>query len=160
NSKSFILAAQRMAKQHNLVANVPESGAQTTRRQLSLPKSLQHSSVEFQLADALDLREFATAGFQVISAINLIDRLPRPRQFLAQVSRLLAGGGQLILASPFTWLEQFTPSREWLSIKQVQSFLLPEFRLARQGELPFLIREHRRKYQLVVSLVFTFVRRP
>jgi hypothetical protein len=38
--------------------------------------------------------------------------------------------------------------------------LRPHFRLARRGDLPFLIREHRRKYQLVVAEVFTFVRRP
>jgi hypothetical protein len=38
--------------------------------------------------------------------------------------------------------------------------LLPDYRLVRQGELPFVIREHRRKYQLVVSQVFTFIREP
>jgi hypothetical protein len=41
----------------------------------------------------------------------------------------------------------------------VQSLLRPHFRLARHGDLPFLIREHRRKYQLVVAEVFTFIRR-
>ena len=95
----------------------------------------------------------------MVSAINLIDRLPRPRQFLRQLARLLAPGGQLLIASPFTWLEEFTPSGEWLTSEEVPRLLHPDFRLARHGDLPFVIREHRRKYQLVVAEVFTFVRR-
>jgi hypothetical protein len=75
------------------------------------------------------------------------------------LGRLLAPGGQLVIASPFTWLEEFTPSREWFTSEQVPRLLGPDFRLARHGDLPFVIREHRRKYQLVVAEIFTFVRR-
>jgi SAM-dependent methyltransferase len=158
NSRSFIQSAQRMAKGHSLTAKLLVSGARFTRRKLTLTKVLRRASVEFHVGDALNLRPFAGRGFQVVSAINLIDRLPRPRQFLQQLPRLVAQGGQLLLASPFTWLDQFTSSKRWLTSEQVQSLLRPDFRLVRHGELPFLIREHRRKYQLVVSEVCTFIR--
>jgi SAM-dependent methyltransferase len=159
NSKSFIQAARRMARQHSLAARVQESGAQFSSRPLALPKALRRCRVEFQVGDALDLAAFPNQAIQVVSAINLIDRLPHPRRFLLQLPRLLAPGGQLLIASPFTWLEEHTPVEEWLSSAQVRSLLRPFFRLARHGDVPFVIREHRRKYQLGVAEVFTFVRR-
>ncbi len=159
NSKAFIQAARGMAKNQWRTVPVHESGAQLGLRRLALPKALRRCQVEFQVGDALDLAALPDQAFQVVSAINLIDRLPRPREFLGQLPRLLAPGGQLLIASPFTWLEEYTPRREWLSNEQVRSLLRPHLRLARHGDLPFLIREHRRKYQLVVAEVFTFVRR-
>ena len=159
NSKAFIQAARRMAKRHSLTVRVQESGAQFGSRRLVLPSALRRCRAEFQIGDALDLAALPSGAFQVVSAINLIDRLPRPRQFLRQLSRLLAPGGQLLIASPFTWLDEYTPPKEWLSSEQVRLLLRPCFRLARHGDLPFLIREHRRKYQLVVAEVLTFVRR-
>jgi SAM-dependent methyltransferase len=159
NSKAFIRAARRMATRHSLTVRVLESGAQFGERRLVLSRALRRCHLRFEVGDALDLAWPPDQGFEVISAINLIDRLPRPRDFLRQLPRLLVPGGQLLIASPFTWLEDYTPVREWLSREQVQSLLRPWFRLARHGDLPFLIREHRRKYQLVVAEVMTFIRR-
>jgi ubiquinone/menaquinone biosynthesis C-methylase UbiE len=159
NSSSFIKAARRVASQQRAAATVQESGKNFTKYRLVLPKVPRVSLVEFQHGDALNLSEFADRNFEIVSAINLIDRLPRPGEFLRQLPRLVKAGGQLLLASPFTWLGQFTPRKEWLTSEQVHSQLRRDFRLARHGELPFLIREHRRKYQLVVTEVFTFLRR-
>ncbi len=159
NSKAFIQAARRMARRQSLTVRVQESGAQFSTRRLVLPGALRRCRVQFEVGDALDLARLPGGAFQVVAAINLIDRLPRPREFLQRVSRLLAPGGQLLIASPFTWLEEYTPAREWLSPQQVQSLLRPWFRPAKHGDLPFLIREHRRKYQLVVAEAITFVRR-
>ena len=159
NAKALVQAAQGMAKRHEVTVPVQESGTEFSSRRLVLPNALRHCRVEFQVGDALDLAALPGHAFQVVSAINLIDRLPRPRQFLNQLPRLLAPGGQLLIASPFTWLDEFTPSEEWLSSEQVRLLLHPDFRLVRHGDLPFVIREHRRKYQLVVAEVFTFVRR-
>jgi ubiquinone/menaquinone biosynthesis C-methylase UbiE len=126
---------------------------------LVLPAALGRGHVEFQVGDAMDLAALSSQAFQVVSAINLIDRLPSPRQCLRQLARMIAPGGQLLLASPFSWLEQYNRPSEWLTSEQVRSLLRPDFRLARHGDLPFVIREHRRKYELVVAEVFTFVRR-
>jgi SAM-dependent methyltransferase len=158
NSRAFIRAAQQMSRRHSLRFPLKESGTQFTPCTVHLPPVLQRSRVRFELGDALDLTKFPDEAFQVISAVNLIDRLPRPEQFLLAIPRLLAPGGQLILASPLTWMEEYTPCGEWLSNQQVLKLLQPYFQLERHGDLPFLIREHRRKYQLVVSEVWTFRR--
>ncbi len=159
-SKAFIKTARQMVKRHSLQMYVHETGSEFSVRRLVLPKALQRSRVEFKVGDAMNLSSFRDQAFQVVSAINLIDRLPRPRQFLQQVARLVAPGGLLLLASPLTWLEQYTAPREWLTRQQVEALLRPYFRPSRDGNLPFLIREHRRKYQLVVAKVWTFIRRP
>jgi hypothetical protein len=41
----------------------------------------------------------------------------------------------------------------------LRRILSPHFKLARRQDLPFLIREHARKYQLGVSEASTWVRR-
>jgi SAM-dependent methyltransferase len=160
NSKSFIQAARRMVQRHKLIARVQESGAQLSSHSLVLPRALQRCKVEFQVGDAQDLTTFPDAAFQVVSAINLICRVPRPRQCLGQLARLLAPGGQLLIASPFSWLEQYSSPSEWLTEKDLCSLLNTQFRLARHGDVPLVIREHRRKYELIISKAFTFVRRP
>lgn len=108
--------------------------------------------------DAMDLAVFPAQAFQVVSAINLIDRLSRPRAFLRQLPRLVVPGGQLLIATPFTWLPEYTRPREWLTDKQLRELLWPDFQLTRHGHVPFVIREHRRKFQLAVAEVFTFIR--
>ncbi|HEV2248545.1 MAG TPA: methyltransferase domain-containing protein [Terriglobia bacterium] len=160
SSRSFIRAARQMAKRHSLRVAIQETGSQVSSIRLILPQALWRSRVQFRVGDAMALAAFPDQAFQVVTAINLIDRLPQPRAFLSQLPRLLSPGGQLLIASPFTWLREYTPPQEWLSSKRLQELFRPSFRLARHGDLPFFIREHRRKFQLVVAEVFTFVRHP
>jgi SAM-dependent methyltransferase len=159
NSKSFIQAARRVAQRYELVVKVQESGAQFSARRLVLPGALRRCRVEFEVGDATDLAALPDGAFQVVSAINLICRVRHPRQCLRQLARLLAPGGQLLIASPFSWLEAYSSPSEWLTEKDLCSLLQPHFRLARHGDVPLVIREHRRKYELVISKAFTFVRR-
>ncbi len=159
NSASFIRAARRMARYGSLTASVKDSGARLAQHSLMLPALLRDCHVEFRVADAMELTSLFGDPFQVVSAINLIDRLPCPRKFLHHFRGLVAPHGQLIIAAPFTWLEEYTPPGEWLTSQQVRSILRPDFRLAKRGDLPFVIAEHRRKYQLVVAEVMTLVRR-
>ena len=105
------------------------------------------------------LETLAAAGpYEIVAGINLLCRLPSPRNFLRQLPGLVRAGGQLILASPFSWLEEYTPRKNWLSSEALQRALEPHFRRVRHRDLPFVIREHRRKYQLVISHVQTFMR--
>ena len=75
---------------------------------------------------------------------------------LARLPDLIVPGGQLILTTPFTWLEEFTPRENWLngekSALAVKKVLESAFDLELEKNLPFLIREHRRKFQYTVAL--------
>ncbi|MEW6302212.1 MAG: putative 4-mercaptohistidine N1-methyltransferase [Verrucomicrobiota bacterium] len=126
-----------------------------------LPEGVDASRVRFEQGDARNLR--ADLGvFDVVLAANLIDRLREPRLFLARLPELVKAGGQLILTSPYTWLEEYTPRDNWLGGfeqggKPVRTFdtlnelLAPHFELKARKDLPFLIREHARKFQWSVA---------
>jgi SAM-dependent methyltransferase len=158
NSKRFIAAAQTIAKQGSIEVEMHESGAEFTKRTLKLPKCARPAKVHFQVGDAQRLESLAKHPFDVVAAINLICRLPSPRAFLRQLPDLVLPGGQLIIASPYSWLTEYTPHREWLTSTDVQKALAPHFLLERRRDLPLVIREHSRKYQLVVSEVMRFIR--
>lgn len=165
NSKNFIRAAKRMARARSIQIRVKEEGDRFASRTVTLPKHLPKGSVSFRVADAQKLSRVPGRPFHVVLAINLIDRLPNPRKFLSQLPGLVVPGGQLLIASPYTWMKEYTPRNEWLSrggqsaTQALDSTLKPHFKLARRRDLPFLIREHRRKYQWCVSEVSTYIRR-
>jgi hypothetical protein len=65
-------------------------------------------------------------------------------------------GGELVLATPCTWLEEFTPPENWPpngTFEFLKATLTPGFTLIHQAEEPFLIRETARKFQWTSSLV-------
>ena len=65
-------------------------------------------------------------------------------------------GGELVLATPGTWLEEFTPQENWppaTTFDWLNAALAADFSLLRQAEEPFLIRETARKFQWSRSLV-------
>ena len=98
---------------------------------------------------------------------NLLCRLPDPDAFLSRAASLVKSGGQLLLTTPFTWLEEYTPKERWIggidperrSENELMCRLEESFRLHRRIDLPFLIREHERKYQLGIALGTSWIKR-
>ena len=70
---------------------------------------------------------------------------------------LVFSGGWLIITSPYTWLEEYTPREKWLdgagrgTLAALKEVFAGDFELQRVLDLPFLIREHRRKYQWSIA---------
>ena len=159
NASSFIRAARAMKNQGSARIRIQESGDELRNVLLKLPDSARPKRVRFEVGDAQRLGSMAEKPFAIVAAINLLCRLPRPGAFLRQLPRLVKPGGQLVVASPFSWLPEYTPKAEWLSPTDLEKALARSFKMVRTRDLPFVIREHRRKYQLVVSHVMTFVRR-
>jgi 5-histidylcysteine sulfoxide synthase/putative 4-mercaptohistidine N1-methyltranferase len=118
--------------------------------------------VEFMQGDACNLKAIYQ-GYDLILAANLIDRLYRPAQFLRTVHERLNKGGILVLASPYTWLEEHTEKPDWLggfkkdgesftTLDGLKELLEPQFELIRGPEsVPFVIRETSRKFQHTLS---------
>lgn len=120
--------------------------------------------VEFMQGDACNLKA-NYRDYDLILAANLIDRLYRPAQFLRHVHERLNDGGILMLASPYTWLEEHTEKSEWLggfkkdgesftTLDGLKAILEPHFELIHGPEsVPFVIRETSRKFQHTLSEV-------
>jgi hypothetical protein len=81
---------------------------------------------------------------------------------LRQLPALLRARGQLIIISPYTWLTDYTPLENWLggferngrpvaTLDTLREILSPDFELTGTRDLPFLIREHARKFQWSVA---------
>ncbi|WP_417499760.1 5-histidylcysteine sulfoxide synthase [Methylophaga sp.] len=128
------------------------------------------AKVEFLQGDACNLKPIFK-GYDLILAANLIDRLYKPAQFLATVHERLNEGGMLVLASPYTWLEEHTEKAHWLggfkkdgesftTLDGLKSILEPHFELIRGPEsIPFVIRETSRKFQHTLSEVTVWKRK-
>jgi len=115
--------------------------------------------VQFEVGDACALRDDIGA-FDVVVAANLICRLPDPMAFLDRLPSLISPGGQLLLTTPFTWMEDYTPVEKWIgaaaggetSFEALKAILNTNFTLELTKDIPFLIREHSRKFQYSVAL--------
>ena len=160
-SRRFIAVATRMAEEGKIAYEIPLEGelvAHVERRLSDFDLDDVRQRVKFFPADALSLpQEFS--GYDLIFAGNLIDRLKSPRLFLSTIHQRLVSGGLLILTSPYTWLNEFTPRSEWLggfteggrdftTLEGLRKSLNPHFRmLGKPRDIPFVIRETARKYQ-------------
>jgi putative 4-mercaptohistidine N1-methyltranferase len=158
-SKAFIDAARTLRGCGKMTSKVVEEGWRLREFEARVPQGIARERVDFQTGDATDLPE-DLEGFDVVLAANLICRLPDPLAFLSRLPRLVKSGGFLLLATPFSWLEEFTPPEHWLGGKpesapgfEVLSRILePHFECESTKDLPFLIREHSRKFQYGISL--------
>ena len=118
--------------------------------------------VEFRQGDAHNLKEQFT-GYDLVLACNLIDRLYDPSLFISHITPRINTGGLLVLMSPYTWLEDFTPKDKWLgglkidgenvsTLDGLRARLEPGFRLFTEPrDVEFVIRETARKFQHTAS---------
>lgn len=114
--------------------------------------------VRFEVADACNLGA-EHRDYDLIFAGNLIDRLQDPRSFLSSIHQHLAENGILVISSPYTLLETYTPRTAWLGgfqrngepftvLDGMKEILGERFELIREPmDVPFVIRETRRKFQ-------------
>lgn len=160
-SKSFIESAERLRAGKAEEFWRLEEASLRTKMQVEAPAEVDFSRVKFEVGDATDLRA-DLAFFDRVHAANLVCRLPEPRKFLQRLASLVKPSGELVLATPCTWLEDYTAKENWPQGK-TRDWLLQEleadFDLVGEGEEPFLIRETARKFQWTSSLVTKWRRR-
>ena len=168
-SQSFIDAANTLIKNGSLNYSRLEEGELTTELTASVPEGVEANRVDFQQGDASNLPE-DIGTFDVVLAANLIDRLGNPMAFLESLPGLLNPGGQLVITSPYTWLEECTPKGNWIggfqdengpkrTLAGLVSVLGEHFSQVREVDLPFLIREHARKFQWSVAQGTVWIRK-
>ncbi|MBK1832455.1 methyltransferase domain-containing protein [Roseibacillus ishigakijimensis] len=159
-SHAFITAAEEIKAGPRRIARLEEAH-RATELLVSLPAGVDPSRCQFEQGDAMNLR--ADLGrFDRVLAANLICRLPEPEKFLARLPDLVHPGGEVVLATPCTWLEEFTPPGNWPpghTLDWLKETLSRDFELRAEADEPFLIRETARKFQWTVALVTKWQRR-
>ncbi len=171
-STRFFRLAARMQEEGYLRYAFPEEGEICSFHEITLADlglDEYRDQVEFFQGDACNLPEKFT-GYDLVLATNLIDRLYAPRAFLAAIHQRINPGGLLVLSSPYTWDEAYTKKEEWLggyrdagepvwTLDTLKEVLAPHFRmLGEPRDVPFVIRETRRKFQHTVAEVTVWER--
>ncbi len=161
-SRSFIGAAQELAAAGERESAVAVEGERSEPFTARVPAGIDRSRVEFAVGDAMDVPA-AEPACDVVLAANLICRLPEPIKFLRRLPSLVKSGGQLLLTTPFSWLEEFTPRANWImgargSFEALREILAQDFALEVTRDLPFVIREHARKFQFGVAMGSRWIR--
>ena len=173
-SQAFVDAAKRMQEHGRVDYMRHESGRFSSTLSASLEESVDPKRVAFIRGDAAKLRATDLAangqmsGFDAALLSNLLCRLPDPaaclRQFVEDES-LLNPGGVLVIVSPNSWMAQYADEENFLDGESSEvavakiGAILEGFELLHEDDLPFMIREHRRKYEYVVSQVSVWRKR-
>jgi len=156
-SHAFIDMAQEMQKtgSHEYLAKI-EADIMETRTAKVSPSDVDRARLHFEQGDACALRT-DIGTFDAVLAANLLCRLPEPTAFLDRVPSLLKPGGVFVLVSPYSWLPEYTAKDKWLGGKEEDGKLSADtvsemltargMKLVERRDMPFLIREHARKFQ-------------
>ncbi|WP_166169127.1 5-histidylcysteine sulfoxide synthase [Acinetobacter sp. SA01] len=166
-SARFIQQAVQLAQGETLRYTLPIEGELVEYKACNLKElglDAHADRVDFFQADACNLKPHFS-DYNFILAANLIDRLHHPKDFLAEIHQRLAMGGILMLASPYTWLEEHTAPSEWLggfkkdgenlnTLQGMTELLKAHFEMLDEPQdVAFVIRETVRKYQHSLSQV-------
>jgi putative 4-mercaptohistidine N1-methyltranferase len=160
-SASFIRAAQALQRGESIDYATPVEGDWVRVRTARMPAGVDPARVRFEVGDAERLRPDLGA-FDYVLAANLICRLREPRRFLDRLPALVKPGGRLLIATPSTWRQIYTPRENWIggydgpdgpvrTLDSLQRILAPHFDLELRADFPLLIPEHARKYELIIS---------
>ncbi len=165
-SDAFIRAAEALQEQGSLVYRRWETGRHFTDLNASIDTAVDRSRIDFVQGDASSLSAVPSLhggkAFDAVLLSNLLCRLSSPQQCLqqfVQTNQFLKSGGILVIASPNTWMEEYTDPEKFLDGANSDGTLatigehLPAFELLHSEDLPFMIREHRRKYEFIISQV-------
>jgi putative 4-mercaptohistidine N1-methyltranferase len=171
-SNSFVVAATRMQKGERVDFNIPIEADIFEQVEAAHEEGVSQeirNKVNFFQGDACRIGEMATDGqlgmYDGVIMSNLLCRLPDPLGCLNGLPRVVNKGGVVVLVTPFSWLEQFTPRSKWLGgfydpvskdkllSKDELQLIMEErgFEKIHEEEMPLVIREHQRKYQYIVS---------
>lgn len=154
-SHAFIRAAESLRSGNSIPYLRLEEAGIATPLEARPPAGIDSSRVHFLQGDAMDLPA-GLGNFDRVHAANLLCRLPDPRRLLRRLPDLVKPGKELVLATPCTWLGEFTPPENWPphgTLPWLRDELSPAFELTTAADEPFLIRETARKFQWTSSLV-------
>ncbi|XP_062902158.1 uncharacterized protein LOC134345439 isoform X2 [Mobula hypostoma] len=163
-SHPFVNACNQLKEQGQLPYTAITEGDLGVQHTAVVPQDIERSRCLFRQGDACNLPE-DLGTFDCVLAGNLICRLPDPFAFLHRLPGLVAPGGILVITSPYTWLEEFTPKSLWLggykdnTGKEVRGFdtlkqvVSPHFELLSEKNESILIRQTARQHELTVTHV-------
>lgn len=161
-SHAFIRAAAALGQGGALAYQRHDEGHVYANLTARPPARARPQHARFEHGDAMNLPPDLGA-FDRVHAANLLCRLADPVRLLDRLPALVKPGGELVLATPCTWLAEFTPPDRWPpgeTFAWLSARLSPHFALVREAHEPFVIRETARKFQFTLSQTSLWRRLP
>ncbi|CAI8036503.1 hypothetical protein GBAR_LOCUS20447 [Geodia barretti] len=127
----------------------------------AISPEIDRQRVLFMVGDGCNLPQLGQFG--CVLAANLICRLPDPRPFFIRLRSIVVEGGLVVITSPYSWLEQYTPKANWLGgykdnegrevsgFDSMKEIMGTHFELVEEMGMPLLIRETVRLHQWTVA---------
>jgi SAM-dependent methyltransferase len=160
-SDSFAEAAREIGSETSVPCGRYGEAHQRETLTVSLPEGVRPERVRFEQGDAMNLHG-DLGSFDLVHAANLLCRLPEPVRFLERLPGLVNPEGRLLITTPATWLPEYTAPERMPggnTIDYLKDHLLDTFDLKESRELPFVIREHKRKFQLSTAQASLWIRK-
>jgi len=149
-SFEFIRAANTLTSQGRMSYFRRDQGNDGMMLTATIDPTIDRKRLTFQQGDACHLPE-ELGSFDAVLLANVLCRLPEPALCLQRLSNLVNPDGVVVMTTPLSWLAEYTPEENWLKGLDDIATLLPDFNLIHQQELPFMIREHARKFEYIVT---------
>lgn len=167
-SEAFIDMANEINQKSKVSFTVAtEGGARSKNVMVGIDRRKKTKTKFFQ-ADACELTqddiEKFGGKFDAVLMANLLCRLPDPDRLLEQLPNMITSNGIVLIISPFSWMEAYTPRDKWLQQGDeansedvlVQKMQDLGFKRVYSTDMPLIIREHERKYQYIVAQASAF----
>ncbi len=159
-SNQFIRAAEKLRVDGSVQFNSLQEGSQFNSYVAEVPEGSSPERISFEVGDALQLPD-GIGKFDVIHAANLLCRLSNPDHLLKKLPTLMNEGGSLVITTPCTWIGEFTPMKNWpkgSTLDWISANLSDKFMLQDNHDMPFIILEHARKFQVGVAQASVWTR--
>jgi putative 4-mercaptohistidine N1-methyltranferase len=160
-SSAFIQRCQELKMTGRSPYRLVTEGALGEDKIATVHPDIDRSRVLFMVGDGCALPDLGQFG--CVLAANLICRLPDPIPFFLRLRSIVVEGGIVVITSPYSWLEQYTPKAKWLGgyrdgdgnevrgFDRMREIMAAHFELVEEVGMPFLIRETVRLHQWTVA---------
>ena len=162
-SNNFIEVAKKLQDTNEFTYDIVVEGNISEKKSFSLDRfglSKNKNKITFMQGDAQRL-DISLSSFDLIFCSNLIDRLEDPNKFLKDIQSRLNINGLLVILSPYTWLEEYTPKSKWLGGYRKENRDIFTIDTLKKGlyslklldtmDVEFVIKETKRKFQHSIS---------
>jgi len=166
-SARFIKVGVELQNSGRVLYEIADEGELKLKKEFALESinvtKEQANKCKFIQGDASNLKPIYR-NFDLVLALNLLDRLYNPQKFLSDISDRINSGGIFLLASPYNWSEEFTPKERWLggfykdgkaihTSSTLKEILSQNFELLDEFKEEFVLQENSNKFQHTLSNV-------
>ena len=107
-------------------------------------------NVDFLVGDAQQI-PLASNSFDLVTCLNVVDRVAQPAQMIKELGRVLAPRGYVVIADPYHWDERYTPRSSWIS-NMAELFNSDEWQLVQEVDgIPFVVRYDSRQVTIYMN---------